>query len=188
MVGTGLNLINQWDAFWLINEFNLLPLGLTYLVPFCVSFYSSYLSEQNHLRKVAVERSNLFKPSEDVNNKLIAIKSNLERLNDYLNEVEQYADKSFSQGEELSLVIKCLSSIQNKLEVQESKIDGELLHHNRIKRELFDELLIISSKLKNIQATLDSLPTEYIVVEAKQWRKIFLLNQQVQEQFANTNN
>ena len=47
IVGTVLALINYWDAIALtLNEW--VKIGLTYLVPYCVSTYSSVRAIQHH--------------------------------------------------------------------------------------------------------------------------------------------
>lgn len=48
IVGTLLNLINQWSAILTFENINYLTMGLTYCVPFCVSLFSSWLSERGH--------------------------------------------------------------------------------------------------------------------------------------------
>ena len=44
VVGTLLNIINQYDAFVGSSPFNWLKALLTYCVPFCVSLFSSWLA------------------------------------------------------------------------------------------------------------------------------------------------
>ncbi|NOH70262.1 hypothetical protein F0225_02755 [Vibrio pectenicida] len=44
VVGTLLNIINQYDAFVGSSSFNWLKALLTYCVPFCVSLFSSWLA------------------------------------------------------------------------------------------------------------------------------------------------
>lgn len=46
IVGTILNLINQWDVLLSSSEFNWLKGLLTYSVPFIVSIVSSWLAER----------------------------------------------------------------------------------------------------------------------------------------------
>ena len=48
VVGTVLALINYWDATSLTHR-EWLKIGLTYLVPYCVSTYSSVRAIQKHL-------------------------------------------------------------------------------------------------------------------------------------------
>ncbi|WP_457774729.1 nitrate/nitrite transporter NrtS [Phycobium rhodophyticola] len=44
VVGTALNLINQYDAIFGDSSFSLLKAGLTYCVPFCVATYGAVMA------------------------------------------------------------------------------------------------------------------------------------------------
>lgn len=49
-VGTILNLINQGDALWSDAEVDVMKLGLTYLVPYCVATYGAVAARRRFLR------------------------------------------------------------------------------------------------------------------------------------------
>lgn len=57
IVGTLLNLINQWPAIKNLENINYLTMGLTYCVPFCVSLFSSWLSEKDHAKHSPADSS-----------------------------------------------------------------------------------------------------------------------------------
>ncbi|MEZ8102248.1 nitrate/nitrite transporter NrtS [Vibrio bivalvicida] len=47
VVGTLLNIINQYDAIFAEHPFNWLKACLTYCVPFCVSLFSTWLAHRD---------------------------------------------------------------------------------------------------------------------------------------------
>ncbi|WP_100754064.1 nitrate/nitrite transporter NrtS [Vibrio salilacus] len=49
VVGTLLNIINQYDALLLTGSVNFFKVILTYCVPFCVSLFSVWLSKRDAL-------------------------------------------------------------------------------------------------------------------------------------------
>jgi len=55
VVGTILNLINQGDVLWRGGELDLVKLGLTYLVPYCVATYGA-VAARRRFAKAAAER------------------------------------------------------------------------------------------------------------------------------------
>ncbi len=52
VVGTILNLINQWEALLGAAELDIVKFGLTYLVPFCVSTYAAYTTRRRFLAEL----------------------------------------------------------------------------------------------------------------------------------------
>lgn len=52
VVGTVLNLINQWEALLGPAELDILKFGLTYMVPFCVSTYAAYTTRRRFLAEL----------------------------------------------------------------------------------------------------------------------------------------
>jgi hypothetical protein len=58
VVGTILNLINQGDALLWGGEVNLVKLGLTYCVPYCVSTYGAVMAQRRMLRANAARTIN----------------------------------------------------------------------------------------------------------------------------------
>lgn len=57
VVGSLLNLINQWSAIWAFENINYVTMSLTYCVPFSVSLFSSWLSEREHKKQGAADAS-----------------------------------------------------------------------------------------------------------------------------------
>lgn len=47
IVGTLLNVINQWDAIMGAGNYDVIKIGLTYLVPFCVATYAGAKGSMN---------------------------------------------------------------------------------------------------------------------------------------------
>ncbi len=52
VVGTILNLINQWEALFGAAELDIVKFGLTYMVPFCVSTYAAYTTRRRFLAEL----------------------------------------------------------------------------------------------------------------------------------------
>lgn len=57
VVGPILTLINQWEAVVALETPNLAKLGLTFLVPFCVSFFSGYTMRKSLAAQICAVNS-----------------------------------------------------------------------------------------------------------------------------------
>lgn len=52
VVGSILNLINQWEALLGPADLDIVKFGLTYMVPFCVSTYAAYTTRRRFLAEL----------------------------------------------------------------------------------------------------------------------------------------
>jgi hypothetical protein len=53
VVGTILNLINQGDALWRGGELDVVKMGLTYIVPYCVATYGAVSARRRFVKAAA---------------------------------------------------------------------------------------------------------------------------------------
>ncbi len=172
IVGTVLNLINQYPQLFSDFSVNWLQVGTTYLVPYLVSFFSSKSAVHKHQSAAADLQAQqpdscekLLEITDNARSKVTEIADNANDVNqrskarvsfvdETLNEVKSMADESHSVvdlSQESLMGIEMVNKSFSQLEVQQAQFMNEFRESGSWAEELFAETQAFTDEFMKIE-------------------------------------